>query len=499
MSFNSPLLMSGAFHLDVTNNGGGARGSSLSGVHPGIFRPPSSPSASPTMSNSYYLGRSTGSLQSDIPTPMQNVKRKRPGLGTFTPMRDWAMADDGNFNTDSIMEDRSDFNPSTNEKTRRYVLAGQIETPNGAEQKELGNIEDSIYSDVDYRRGLGSQRPLDDLDSGNQTSTSWSLVNTIGGVVGRVLEFCRFGAFRGFYAGGGRGYEISGETPRQQPIHQIWTGHPQRSVTPERDPSPIFQSLPRSNYSPFHHERETPEDTSPLPAAKRRQLSYGTPNDELQKNWVMISESENATRQPSFASLASSRRPVSRTAAPPLTRRISKPVSRLQAPTLNRHPPSRPSPAASRPMPDREPASFASPRSPVASSTARSQTPSRIPVPSRSQSPATFASASFAQKPSRIPHATKHGHQRSNSAISATSAPSVAHVKMPRRDSLQDNSPRLDAQARSLAAKRMQEEMEVDYRITDFNARLRDMIRQGKEALGTTYEVDGAGDAWESD
>jgi hypothetical protein len=79
---------------------------------------------------------------------------------------------------------------------------------------------------------------------------------------------------------------------------------------------------------------------------------------------------------------------------------------------------------------------------------------------------------------------------------------------MTKRDSLheiKDNSPRLDAKARSLAARRMKEEMEADSRISDFNARLRDMIRQGKEALGTTYEVESddergrAGDPWESE
>ena len=79
---------------------------------------------------------------------------------------------------------------------------------------------------------------------------------------------------------------------------------------------------------------------------------------------------------------------------------------------------------------------------------------------------------------------------------------------MKKRESLHelhDNSPRLDAKARSLAAKRMQDEMETDIRMNDFNTRLRDMIRQGKEALGTTYEVESdgdcgrGGDPWESE
>lgn len=79
---------------------------------------------------------------------------------------------------------------------------------------------------------------------------------------------------------------------------------------------------------------------------------------------------------------------------------------------------------------------------------------------------------------------------------------------MKKRESLHemhDNSPRLDAKARNLAAKRIKEEIETDIRINDFNSRLKDMIRQGKEALGTTYEVESdyegghGGDPWESE
>ncbi|KAI3331737.1 hypothetical protein HD806DRAFT_168216 [Xylariaceae sp. AK1471] len=502
MSFGPQILMSGNFHFDVPNGGGG-RGSSFSGVHPGIFRPP----VSPSISNSMYLGRSTASLQSDVVTPIPNVKRKRIGARESTPISDWAMTGDTTFNADSIMDDHSNFHPSfglgATGKERRYVLAGAIQTPNGTVQKELGNIEDSVYSDVDYRRALGPKRSCGDvdssssepvaIDSGNQSSTGWSsfAINTIGGVVGRVWEFCKTGAFRGFYAGGGRGYEMSEAAQRQPPSGQAWRDEQDRAASPELDPSPLHGGFPPSDYSPFHYERETPESTPP-PAAKRRQISYGTPNDELQKNWVMISEPANASRQPSLASRASSRRPVQRTTAPALVRRISKPVSRLNTPNFNRHPPNRPRLAGSGPIAHREPASFASPRSPIAS-----------PV-----SPCTSAASPFAQQPSRMPSPSpyaKRGHRRSQSAISASS---VAQVKMTKRDSLheiQDNSPRLDAKARSLAAKRMKEEMEADSRISDFNARLKDMIRQGKEALGTTYEVESddergrGGDPWESE
>ncbi|KAJ8127716.1 hypothetical protein O1611_g5921 [Lasiodiplodia mahajangana] len=273
MSYNSQILMSGTFHLDLPNSGGGS-GSPFSGVHPGLFRPP----ASPSVSSSVYLGKSTGSLQSESPGAMYNTKRKRAG--------DWAMASDRNFSRDVLMEDRSDYDMSTYGKEGRYVLAGQIATPNGGAQKDFGQMEDSVYSDIDYRRALGSKRSRDDVDSpasrpmmvdsDNEITGSWKsyAISTIGGVVGRVWEFCKAGAFRGFYAGGGTGYEIL-----------------EGSDQSTRDTSPFYGSpcLPQSDYSPYYYERETPESTPP-PAPKRRQISNGTPTDELRKNWVMIDE-----------------------------------------------------------------------------------------------------------------------------------------------------------------------------------------------------------------
>lgn len=57
-----------------------------------------------------------------------------------------------------------------------------------------------------------------------------------------------------------------------------------------------------------------------------------------------------------------------------------------------------------------------------------------------------------------------------------------------------DASPRLDAEAKHLAVRRQLEERDADVRMSAFNKQLQDMIRQGKEALGTTVEVDGG---WE--
>lgn len=59
-------------------------------------------------------------------------------------------------------------------------------------------------------------------------------------------------------------------------------------------------------------------------------------------------------------------------------------------------------------------------------------------------------------------------------------------------------SPRLDAEAKHLAAKNIVAEKQADARIEAFNSRLMEMIRQGKEALGTTVEVD-MDEGWDDD
>lgn len=62
------------------------------------------------------------------------------------------------------------------------------------------------------------------------------------------------------------------------------------------------------------------------------------------------------------------------------------------------------------------------------------------------------------------------------------------------------DSPRLDAEAKQLAARRRAAERHADAKIDAFTFRLQEMIRQGREALGTKVDVeygaDGTGDYW---
>ncbi|KAI0478625.1 hypothetical protein GGR56DRAFT_330839 [Xylariaceae sp. FL0804] len=508
MSFGPQVVMPGAFHYDALGGGPPA-----TGVHPGLFRPPGSPSASSSM----YLGRSTGSLNSDASTPAPNPKRKRHRTRDSAQLHDWTPAADMSLNGDSGAEDRLEGHDQRSGE-RHYILAGQIQTPNGVVEKQLEEgMEESIYSDVDYRRALGSKRLHDGIESPvprRIPSTSippprasqpngWSSIafHTLGGVVGRVWEFCKAGAaFRGFHAGGGAGFVIQETAVRRASSagQNRSNGHAVPTPT-DSIQSPFPGGFPESDYSPFYYERESPASRASTRAAKRRQVEDGASNDELRRNWVVVGEAKSEEPLPTFAPHPS---PSSRPQRPDiLTRRISKPVSRLSVAAAKQQQVSKVSHAGSPSLSHREPASFASPRSPVTY-----QAHSRLPVPSRPQSPNNVSPSRLSQHHSRIPspsQGSKHGHRRSHSAASAAVA---TPAKMKKRGSMQEmheHSPRLDAEAKRLAEKRLRQEKEADVRINDFNARIRDMIRQGKEALGTTIEVEQEGegglDIWEDE
>jgi hypothetical protein len=60
---------------------------------------------------------------------------------------------------------------------------------------------------------------------------------------------------------------------------------------------------------------------------------------------------------------------------------------------------------------------------------------------------------------------------------------------------LVESSPRLDPEAKKLAARRRREEEYNDFRVTGLNKTVEDLIRQGQLALATKVEVEGNG--WE--
>ncbi|OBT52880.1 hypothetical protein VE04_05520 [Pseudogymnoascus sp. 24MN13] len=327
----------------------------------------------------------------------------------------------------------------------RYQIAGGLDTPSAA---AAHYFEESEFSDTGYRRNLpsGSAKPHFETEYHSfarlpssasmetngearvpalqqSTSGGWSktALDVVGGVVGRVWQFCKAGAFSGFTAGGGQQYQLDPyhtiETELDnQNDSEFWESEISRKATMFNDTSgrsstPVPGQYPDESIcivDPM--DRGTPEGT-PARATKRRQIDAGSSDAGLGKNWVVVpSTPATATPKPAGRYSMPTSSSTSFTAHPRL-RGISCWLSRSAPPG---------------------PASFASPRSPGGS---------KIPVPISSNS---------------------------QSAVAASPAA---------------------IQAQKWAAKKRKEDLEADKSMSKLNAQLQAMIREGKEALGTTFEV----------
>lgn len=466
MTFSSHLHMPGAFHTD-----------SASTVHPGLFRPPM---PSPSSSSSYLPTRSTTTTALDVDTAPAKRKRLRDANPVDT---------DADLDGDGFPSTPGTFGGVYD---RTYALAGQLGTPFGG-PSENGILGESMYSDSDYRRLLGAKPTHDDMDAGPTplfnlppqpipAGPGWGSLafNTLGGVVGRVWQFCKVGAFKGFHAGGGTSFEIKPDGS---------TGDVSMFDSRMND----YQNIPgRFPQVDHHYEDDVAEEridsrasTPSRQAPKRRQTEQ---TDDLGRNWVIVNESQERKLPRRPVNHRSS--PRNRNQGPSVTtgRRISTPTARLSSANTNstpRRPSSRTafhdSPSLNPPRPASS-ASFASsrPSSPtkIPKVTSTPTKSSSQPTHSRRRSVATTAS----------PGPPAFSHRRTHSGASTAS----------HRGADMDGSPRLDAEAKQLAARRKMDERNADVRIAAFNKRLQDMIRQGKEALGTTVEVQGSGDGtWE--
>ncbi|RAL17679.1 CoA-binding protein [Aspergillus homomorphus CBS 101889] len=89
------------------------------------------------------------------------------------------------------------------------------------------------------------------------------------GVVGKVWDFCWSGAFRGFYAGGGRGYTMSGEQEEEDDDDNSMTFP---SLASEKGSAPTTPSAQPPRRGP----------STPLPGCYPEET-------DLQGNWVMVS------------------------------------------------------------------------------------------------------------------------------------------------------------------------------------------------------------------
>ncbi|POS80296.1 hypothetical protein DHEL01_v201312 [Diaporthe helianthi] len=389
MASASPLYMPGTFHCSEPTT-------PSTTLNANMFRPPASPTSSNFNLYSSMLSDNT-SANNGMPAPRLGRKR------TYDESR----GSSSYFGKVSAMDDSA-------RGQDRYLLAGQIETPGAQVTPGSAGMDDSEYSDIDYRRRLelGSKRRNDDpppslgifrtipLSHAPATPTSpraagWTTFafQAIGGVVGKVWEFCRggAGAFQGFRAGGGKAYETNG-----QPINglQIQTNLTPTTREPEDPQSPpgafpmvsdVISYLPDSipDYEDHrqeeiyrdyqeqeqqeqqkihqqqqeqqrdHERRElerqelerqeqllregSPDTISDRPAPKRRQTGMVGESDELRRNWVMVDDKEQqspAARRPALnkRSSISSISSTTPSRIPARTTTTTNLASRLQQP-----------------------------------------------------------------------------------------------------------------------------------------------------------------------
>lgn len=433
-----------------------------------VFQPPRTPSAS----SSVHLAQPANSIMMEKHKPLTvNKKRGRhdsTASNKATPISqttDWC---NGYPTGDSIaMSGSLDPGSPLPFVNTRYQIAGGLDTPTAA---AANYYEESEFSDTGYRRNLPSAKPhfeaeyhsfarlpssasmetngqarVPSLQQSSSGGWSKAALNVVGGVVGRVWQFCKAGAFSGFTAGGGQQYQLDPyhtiETELDnQNDSEFWESGISRKGTLFNDTSgrsstPVPGQYPDESIcivDPM--DRGTPEGT-PARATKRRQIDVGNTDAGLGKNWVVVpstpstatpkpagrysmATTSSASRRQTNGSLSTASRPSARAGhRRPLLHTRTSGVSHAGSPGLR----------------SSGPASFASPRSPGGS---------KIPVPISS----------------------------SNSQLTSAASPAAI-------------------QAQKWAAKKRKEDLEADKSMSKLNAQLQAMIREGKEALGTTFEV----------
>ncbi|KAL8756109.1 MAG: hypothetical protein Q9199_003172 [Rusavskia elegans] len=272
-----------------------------------FFQPPA-PSAVET------LQQSTTSIESE--NVASNTKRKRSrhqyslsdsATPSSTANRDWMSP--SSCNTPNIASPAPLVNT-------QYRLAGGLDTPTAALSKSMILSEDALSTNGTPRGGSRStHRGMSDEDyftvipsalsreangrprlhPNHMANDGWG--RTMYGVIGaagKVWKFCKSNAFRGFYAGKGRGYAMTPSVHSTNEEPQLWHDMDEKEFTPIKREELI--SIPGRFPEDFIEDYMTQDHTTPPRAAKKIQRSKG--EGDMRENWVMpcpTIESETAT------------------------------------------------------------------------------------------------------------------------------------------------------------------------------------------------------------
>ncbi|MCJ1411144.1 hypothetical protein MMC19_005232 [Ptychographa xylographoides] len=340
----------------------------------------------------------------------------------------------------------------------RYRLAGGLDTPSAILASRSEDADFNFdHTSMRGPRSNGNQYSQDDYFGNVQgalqrernghsrshslpiQSDGWgkavvSAVSVVSEVAGKVWEFCKAGAFRGFHAGGSHGRPL--QTPTCTPFYlrtdekSIWQDlSPATGDILDATSNSVSTSLLLPGGFP---ESDYIADYMSHPSKKIRADSSSS--------WVLVPSHTPLSRETSPLRHACRKLPPSSSASTPSTRRPASKAG-LRRPVL---PASRPSLTHSPSL--NRPASSASTRSPLAS-------------------------------PNRLLH------QRTQS-YTTDDREGTERLGTEKPESL------VRAEAQRYAAQVRREKRDEERALQGFNERLKAMIREGKEALGTRVEVE---------
>jgi hypothetical protein len=456
-----------SLHLTTTN------------ARPPLFLPPTSPSATTSLSKSQ-----PSNLQLAAKSELASRKRVRhndysSGSALMTPRQNSSWTKIGSPSARSSAIYSPDVESPAAFINTTYSLAGGLDTPSAARLDSEERRETDIR-ELDYRLNRmtrttrrestsysprtpalaahGTKVGRKRARSSDQLGWGRAVVDLVGGVAGRVLNFCWNSAFRGFQAGGGPAYRLYSDTPavveqstwmdvgeKDDVFNQHYEAQRYQHMTPVPGQFPEDGFINDYMSHPQAHCAEELSTPSPYGEKGRSRLREG--------NWVLVSNKDGLD-DPERSSFRSDHR-ILRSTRPQQRR----PMSRALLSAAGNRPrltPSRPSLAGSSGSHLNRPASFASPRA----------------------SPGRSCPSETDSCPTR-----KNGHTRSRSSIASPRRTTEAGS---RQSFTTPTSPDVQKFEKKIRRKERKE----DENLQRLNRQLQDMIKEGKEALGTKIEIE---------
>ncbi|KAL2385141.1 hypothetical protein BDBG_00686 [Blastomyces gilchristii SLH14081] len=285
------------------------------------------------------------------------------------------------------------------------------------------------------RESLLSESPDSDNNKNNATGGGWgsTVVKIVGGVAGKVWDFCWSGPFSGFYAGGGKGYHMGSE-PQQPPAPSL----PPSQVVEEPN---AWQNVCEKDdvFSSSGGRQDggiaTVPGHFPVDSFHKNPRVLHNDHDELQGNWILV---RNAKKSKDVQEDDMSPSSTHHSSAHKIARKTN------------------------------------------------SVTPRRVAV-GRLARKQPFLTLARPSSPSSSSNHHPHYHQLSSSHGKTSYEP--AKSSSPTK---YGSSP-ASIEAQRLAARAKRREREEDASIRRLNQQLKAMIKEGKEALGTNIEIEDDG------